>query len=398
MPLFLIPIFSYAAGEYDPVAVYLTWQHDPTTTMTVQWITDMSKDNEELYYKREGEDSWKMVIGTKMPMPEKEPYFIHKTELVDLAPGASYTFKAGEWNAITYKFRTLPKTLEKPLRFVVGGDMYQSSINYLIPTNKQAAKVDPMFALVGGDIAYGGSKKAGVSDPDKRKRWLQWLVAWKRYMVTPEGYLIPIVPAIGNHDVNGGYGQTPDPSSFFYSLFSFPGIEGYNVLDIGDYLSLIILDSGHTNPIQGKQTLWLYQTLEKRKNISSIFALYHVPAYPCVRKYDAALSNEIRKFWVPIFERFGVTAAFENHDHAYKRTPLIFKGRVDPGGVLYMGDGGWGVKSPRKVKNPKSVWYLAKTAQARTFILVTLDRNTRDYKAFDDQGKMIDSYSQVINK
>ncbi|MFQ5729958.1 MAG: metallophosphoesterase, partial [Waddliaceae bacterium] len=125
------------------------------------------------------------------------------------------------------------------------------------------------------------------------------------------------------------------------------------------------------------------------------FALYHVPAYPCVRKFKGMFNIQIRRHWVPIFENFGLTAAFEHHDHAYKRTHLIYRERIDPKGVLYLGDGGWGVKRARKPRSAGSLWYLAKTARARHFIMVTLDGGNRHYTAIDSKGNVIDTYSQT---
>ena len=389
----LWPLGVQAVGIIVPYATYLTWQRDPTTTMTVQWISGLEDTNDDVYYCREGGSSWTIALGSHQPMPENEPYLIHKSELHGLTPGASYIFKTGDWAAPNRKFRTMPKDMGEAIRFVVGGDMYHSKLDFLIETNRQAAKTDPHFALVGGDIAYAAGKSPGKSPPEKKKRWLAWLMAWSQYMVTPEGYLIPMVPAIGNHDVNGGYGQSPDQAKFFYALFAFPGMQGYNVLDFGQYMSVVVLDSAHTHPIPGGQTLWLYRTLEERAARPYKFALYHVPAYPCVRKFEEGHSRQVREFWVPIFDYFGLTAAFENHDHAYKRTYPISRGHIDPSGVLYLGDGGWAVKRPRKPNKAGSVWYLAKTVSARNFVLVTLQGSARSYTAFDSKGNVIDTYS-----
>ncbi|NGX41803.1 MAG: hypothetical protein K940chlam7_00077 [Chlamydiae bacterium] len=390
-----LPLLSFAAERYNPIAVYLTWQHDPTTTMTIQWITEANKDEDQVYYQKVGENSWQIAIGSHSPMPEYEPYLIHKVELTDLSPGTSYVFRTGEWNTVPNKFRTIPPNTDTPIRFVVGGDMYRDGIENLVETHRQAARVDPMFALVGGDIAYAGNKYSVRTSHTQRQRWLTWVIAWNQHMVTPDGYLIPMIPTIGNHDVNGRYDQTPEQAPFFYSLFSFPGRQGYNALDFGDFLSIIVLDSGHTHSIDGNQTFWLYNTLEKRQGIPHKFAIYHVPAYPSVRKFSGKINNEIRKHWVPIFEHFGLTAAFEHHDHAYKRTHPIYKGRVDPRGVLYLGDGAWGVKKPRKPKKPEKVWFLANTKRAKHFIMVTLEGNNRYFTAIDSKGNVIDSYSHV---
>jgi acid phosphatase type 7 len=265
-----------------------------------------------------------------------------------------------------------------------------------------------MFALIGGDLAYAADKFGILSEgmqswmdwmlagmdvrPEKRLRWLEWLIAWKEYMITPEGRMIPIVPALGNHDVNGGFDKTPADASFFHTIFPLPGRRGYNVLDFGNYLTVVILDSGHTNPVGGKQTRWLYEALRERQFFPHKIALYHVPAYPSVRKFNGKTCSSIRHFWTPIFDRFGVHAAFEHHDHAYKRTYPLRAGKIDPSGTIFLGDGAWGVEHPRSPKNPDDVWYLAKSAPLRHFIRVTLTKESRQFTAIDSRGELIDEF------
>jgi hypothetical protein len=99
----------------------------------------------------------------------------------------------------------------------------------------------------------------------------------------------------------------------------------------------------------------LNNTLKERSTIPYKFVIYHVAAFPSVRKWDGSTAKDIRKHWVPLFEEYGVSAVFENHDHAYKRSKLLKRGVVDPTGVLYFGDGGWAVDA-RTPKTPEEVW------------------------------------------
>ena len=246
------------------------------------------------------------------------------------------------------------------------------------------AEQDPMFTVIGGDIAYANG------DPKLVKRWYRWLAAWKKHMVTSRGRLIPLLMVIGNHEVQGGFGQRPEKAPYFYSLFAMPGQRGYNVVDFGRYMSLILLDSEHTHAIDGRQTDWLGRTLANRQDVPHIFGVYHVPAYPSVRKFNNRVSAKIRQHWVPLFEKFGLDAAFEHHDHAYKRTHLIRAGTVDPRGVLYLGDGAWGAL-PRKTRED---WYLTKTASRQHFILVTIDGQSRTFQAIDIKGHVFDHVHQ----
>src|SRR5207245_1327614 len=113
-----------APAAAEALSVYLTWQKDPTTTMTIQWITDQNKTSDDVYYQKIGDSQWKSVAGSHFSMPKKKPYLIHRTELTGLEPGASYQFRTGDRTGTIYKFRTMPKNASESIRFVVGGDMY----------------------------------------------------------------------------------------------------------------------------------------------------------------------------------------------------------------------------------------------------------------------------------
>lgn len=391
MWIFLFISGAVRAEDYDPITVYLTWKSNPATTIVIQWITHQDRPQDLIEYKRVGETVWKSSAGSHVTMPEKWPYFIHTAELTDLKPFTDYYFRTGS-DAKAYKFRTMPAHLTTPIRFLVGGDIYHDTLKILKKMNLMAAHLDPMFVIAGGDLAYNDDKNKPSS---KNLRWLEWLISWKEQMVTTEGRLIPIIPAIGNHDVPGGYDKTPADAAFFYALFAMPGLQGYNVLDFGDYMSLIILDSGHTHSIRGMQTNWLYHILRGRKDMPHKFAVYHVASYPSVRKYNGRIPSDIRRYWHPIFDQFGINIVFENHDHAYKRTWPIKGGKVNNQGVIYLGDGGWGVDAPRIPKKPDSTWYLSKASASRNVIAVTIHENERHIIAYDDEGKIID---ELINK
>jgi hypothetical protein len=212
-------------------------------------------------------------------------------------------------------------------------------------------------------------------------------------MVTPEGLSIPLLPVIGNHDCNGSFGVTPDDAPFFYSFFPMPGPQGYNTIDFGNYMSIFLLDSGHTHPIAGAQTEWLAEALKERNDVTNKFALYHVPAYPSARSFQYKYSVQVRNAWTPLFDRYGLTAAFENHDHDYKRTHPLIGGKVSANGVLYFGDGSWGVGDPRKASDLASKPYLAKAVQTSQFLLVTIDATTKKVTAITPQGEVIDDYA-----
>jgi hypothetical protein len=372
----------------DPLSIYLTLEGDPTTTMTVRWVTSGDAADDTLQYCESGTLGWKNTEGSHIPMPNKQPYLIHRVELTGLSPDSDYFFRLGAEEP-AFKFRTLPNTLNQPIRFVVGGDMYHDDLEPFAAMNKTVASTNPMFVVLGGDIAYA-SPKLSLFNEDYN-RWYTWLKTWKETMISPDGRMIPFLIAIGNHEVIGRYNQTPDRAKFFYALFKRPKLSGYQAVDFGNYMSVVILDSDITHPIDGEQKEWLKQILFARRSIPHKFAAYHVPAYPSVRKFTGTVSKRVRDHWVPLFEEYGVNAVFEHHDHTYKRTHPLYRGKVDnQRGILYLGDGAWGVGKPREPKSPDQRWYLAKTKASNNVILVILYGDERHYIAIDTQGNTVD--------
>ena len=367
-----------------PQAVYLTWQRDPTTTMTVCWLSVGVENDDALTWTRRGEDAWQTAVGAHSVLPHSDR-LIHTVELTDLQPGGDYVFSV-DGDPSVHAFRTMPADAREPITFVVGGDCYKERFDERMYI--EAARTDPMFALIGGDIVYGNGEPARVD------RWVHWLNAWDEYMVTSDGRLIPMIVAIGNHEVVSRFDGTPAEAPFFYALFAWPGPTGCGVLDFGTYMSIIALDSGHTHPIAGAQTEWLQRTLAERTDVEHLLSTYHVPAFPSVRSYGYGKSPLIREHWVPLFEQFGVDVVYENHDHAYKRTPLIRQGRADLSGVLYLGDGAWGARK-RNVHDPQSTWYLERAVSKNHVIVTTIHGRTRSHQALSDRGEVFDSYPET---
>lgn len=375
------------ADNFEPINFFLTWMRAPSETMTIRWISKDDRASDTIEFREKGSNEWLARSGSHIKMPYRLAYFIHNLELTSLKPDTCYEFRFSDEGSI-YFFCTMPDRLTRPIRFADGGDMYHDEIFYLKETMQQAALTNPDFVVAGGDLAYS-SPSVGIFHEDY-KRWFTFLSIWQETMRAPSGRIIPMVPLIGNHEVIGRYNETEKEAEFYYALFVTPRSSTNYVLDFGNYMSLLLLDSGHTQSVEGKQAEWIEKILNERKNVPNKFASYHVPAYPSVRKYENKVSAKIRQNWVPVFESGGLNAAFEHHDHAYKRTYPLFQGKIDEErGIIYLGDGAFGVREARMAKD-SSRWYLQKAIPARHFIFITLEDGTRTYQAIDQKGKVID--------
>jgi hypothetical protein len=408
-----LPGLALAGAEpTQPAGLLLTWQHDPTSTITIDWHTvPGDRADPVVQFRPAGAGEWRRAEAQAHPFPYSDRT-VHRVELTGLEPASLYEFKVGEFTRI-YSVRTMPRELRRPLRFAAGGDTSYGEVFQRM--NRVAMRYDPDFIVWGGDLAYANGSPEGLP------RWLSWFERIRDDLVTPDGRVVPIIAAIGNHEVRtrGHYpsGDTADFTAreaaigestrewreenapYYYRLIAFPGHPGYGVLDFGDYLSLILLDSSHTNLIGGQQTRWLEETLRTRRYRSHLVPVYHKPAYPSHRvkpggERTQIWTTQVLRHWVPLFERYGVRVALEHDDHTYKRTHPLRGDKIDPTGIVYLGDGSWGVKA-RTPRTPEDVWYLARSAGKNHAIIVTLQDSHQHFLVVDDQGGVIDEYPEA---
>ena len=320
---------------------------------------------------------------------------VHCADLAGLKPGTTYegriTVRSGDVLG-PFRFETAPRDFHAPLRFVTGGDMFHTRAK-LDAMNRRAGAEDPLFALLGGDLAYGNGTNAA--------KWTEWFDSWAANAVAPDGRMIPMVVVIGNHEVKGrsfrpdnAPGRAAAP--FYYSLFQGQEEGSNTTVDFGQYLSLVCLDSGHTGTI-AEQTPWLKRVLAARATVPRLFVCYHRPAWGTGVKDDAV---EIQQQWSPLFEQFRVDAVFENDHHVYKRTHPITRGVIDEeDGVVYLGDGSWGVNVRQIPRNWKAdrPW-LAQAAAVNHLIAVTMTDDGFLYEAKKADGTVIDRLERPLRR
>jgi hypothetical protein len=387
---------------FVPNTLFLTWQKDPTTTMTIQWVGTVGEtaDPNVQFAPAAGAPNivekdrpktipWQLAKTSAKPYPMTD-FKVFRAELTGLTPGADYQFRIGRRSPV-YRFRTMPAKATDTIHFISGGDCGANA--HTIANNIQAARQDPMFAVIGGDLGYDNGRTVEQS--------LAFLRNYSKHMVGRDGRLIPMLACIGNHDVNGGYAKPREKAPFFYALFDglFPE-NGYGTLDFGDYLSLVLLDTGHTSAIDGAQTEWLDRTLRARADHPHVLVVNHVPAYPSYRNPEPTPATEDkpakagtgemnREHWVPLFEKYRVPVVLEHHDHTFKRTKPLLGGLGNSNGVLYLGDGSWGrLRNPR---SPDKIQYLATASRDFHLSLHRIQGEDRFHLALDEQGRVMDA-------
>lgn len=412
---------------FKPDTLFLTWQRDPTTTITIQWIGRVRDvDEPVIRYRERSNNDW--VVGPVAkakafpvielparaegkerdgrdrevaPMPKEAAaavpvgkgvptgpvdFSVFRAELINLTPGTEYEFLIGTRSKM-YRFRTMPAKATKAFHFISGGDVGINS--HALANNRIAALQDPMFALVGGDLGYDNGVSGNTA--------IQFIRNYASTMIDSQGRLIPMVAMLGNHEVRGSYNKTLADATFFTPLFDGLFREtSYATLDFGDYLSLVLMDTGHCAKIGGAQAEWLDKTLADRAGRPHLIVAGHVPCYPSYRNPTGinakfGTGEEQRKEWVPLFEKHQVDIVLEHHDHTFKRTHPLTGGTVDQAtGITYLGDGSWG--KLRIPKEPEKRNYLADVAPEYHLTLHRLEGEQRFHLALGETGKVLDIF------
>jgi hypothetical protein len=367
--------------------------------MVVDWHTYDGSSTPALQYRERGIGaSWEIFYPQSISYPF-ENHFIHRAYLRDLTPGTAYEIRWSD-ESLPYYFRTMPENLDRPLRVMAGGDVRHSK-SWMDRMNRLALAENPDFIVWGGDLAYADGS------PEFIHRWHQFFDSIKTTLITDNRRIVPIVVGIGNHEVQKGYVYNyPDyqPTDewrlkiapYFYRFFAFPGQPGYGVLDFGDYLSIVMMDTEHSNRVVGEQTDWLHNVLEERRHVRHVIPVQHVAAYPSHRSYSNWISSQIRQYWVPLYERYNIPLVFENHDHTYKRTFPIRNNSINANGIVYVGDGAWGVEV-RPADSPQNRWYLSNTADRRHFIRTVISEDHIAMTVIDQDGVRIDRFKVPVD-
>jgi hypothetical protein len=362
----------------DPI--YVTAFRDPCRAIEVHRLVPASVPVEPLTVVVAGLERQVPAVSVALPRTD---WVVHRALVDGLPPASEVTLR---FAGTTERVRTLPADLKRPLRIATGGDTMHKP-EWLAATAKALSARDPDFFVLGGDLAYEDGKDG--------KRVAIWIQTWAASARAPDGRLLPFVSCIGNHEVQGGYHGDASKAPFFYAMFPLDGVATH-AIDIGDEVSVIILDSDHSTRIPGPQTAWLAEQLAKRAKRPSVIPIYHYPAWPTVKvgkgekdPTENRVSKLIREHWVPLFEQSGVRLVLENDQHTYKRTVPLKAGQPDPTGITYLGDGAWGVDVRRIF--PGLTW-LAKGAEVRHGYILDIHAGGRiAVTAVDETGVEFDS-------
>lgn len=382
---FLTLLFSFVVSAADLKSVYLTWDNEDTASSIVINVLSTDKIKSiELKYDTSQKYQETAPAPSHRSLSET-PIHVYSFSLTRLKPGTTYYFKilTDQNSAKDYKFKTLPSD-DSAIEIVSGGDL--SPHPDVVTVAQKAVTEKTAVLLLGGDLAYADG------DLKKYDRWLKLFELLNQAMLSPDGRLIPMIVAIGNHEtIKKKSPNALTKAPFYFTFFPQNNQKSYFKRRLANHTTVFTLDSGHFIPHEGEQTDWLKQSLKEESLVTNKFALYHVPLYPSFRDFEEAGSKAGRDAWLSLFDQYVLTVALENHDHALKRTKMLSGGKVvSRSGTVYAGDGCWAI-APRPAANNR--WYL-ETAQVQKHLWrIVADKNKVSLQAIGKTGKTLDSFT-----
>src|SRR5262245_785032 len=91
---------------FNPDTLFLTWQGDSTTTMTVQWIEPVTDANRSVFGGPLNRPTALRVDPITKPFSDTD-WKVHRAELTGLKPDTEYQFEIGATSPV-FRFRTMP--------------------------------------------------------------------------------------------------------------------------------------------------------------------------------------------------------------------------------------------------------------------------------------------------
>ena len=404
-------------GEICHMYTTLAEEGDTSFVLNVHTGTDVSSIVIKLY--DEATKQLEQTVTAQsyyVDLEERGARYVHSAFINELKQNTKYNFEVFYYDKVQGKgvYRTLPNDeLERDLVIASGGDAGTTK-NAKIMTNI-LGNYNLDAILVGGDISYDNGMSACYYSMDLFLRMFN-------DVNEKLGRLVPLMFSVGNHDI--GFNAFQDgpvdvTNNMYYIYFPQQTVlkEGKRVLpDITDrttyyYHTLgntvqLSLDSGYMLSYDGEQTTFIKEISEKYHDKVKM-ANFHVPMYPaCFSPLfdDPRTLEHPKKYWAPLFEKYKFSSIFENHVHLYKKTFPIVEDKIYPDGegVVYFGDGNWGISPNSCQKDPKNLnatGHLEAYSNATHVWIINVNQTYISHFAVNLTGEIFDkAYDFPVNK
>jgi acid phosphatase type 7 len=221
---------------------------------------------------------------------------------------------------------------------------------------KDIMSYKPVAVFHTGDLVFNGKKNSA---------WSLFSEISKPIIDSSKFY-----PSFGNHERH---------SKMMSDDFSVPNNGKWYGVNIGK-VHFTVIDNYSDFSEGSEQYKWLVNDLESAGNYQFRVVVMHLPVY--TSGPHKTKMKKVRKYLVPLFEKYGVSIVFSGHVHCYER--------AFGNNIFYITTGGGGAPLYPKVNDvPESQVYV----RTYNFCVLTMKDNVLNVQALDIDCRVLDEFS-----
>jgi hypothetical protein len=287
---------------------------DPSTMIRVRWLDGGTDTEVQVDYGPSAAlgshvHSTSVDVTGDATWPGLGVNHIHTGLITGLTADTEYYAQiAGD--TTVRRFRTAPvagTALTRPL--LLSNDLHNDAAGAYIGDNtiRELARNEALAIVNLGDWS------AVNNDPTEQyARLLAISSGAIGKLVSPLGYGLPLITTMGNHE------YASSGTRWYTVLFS---DLNYYSIQIGDVLAIFLPEETFLAMNNATMLAWIKSTLIAARASSTVkhtFAFYHIGGIPSYFNWTSSVGP--RTNWYPIFERYGLDAAFCGHQHKFVRS------------------------------------------------------------------------------
>jgi len=231
----------------------------------------------------------------------------------------------------------------------------------------------PDLLLLGGDAVNDGADES------------EWRDLHQAVGLSFEG--MTVAAAAGNHDNNALLAEqflypdtTPERGRGWFYSFTIKGVH------------ITVLDSNIMGAANAEDIAWLESTLSASaaEEADWRIALCHHPFFPVSSiPRDLQRAQTMREYFLPLLEHYGVDLILTGHQHVYARSLPMQKAEPTQEGVIHV----MAASGDKASYTPEDRPYLAVTAPAPNYVLITAQSGELSLTAYDANDDIVDTFS-----
>lgn len=397
---------EHAPPDEYPDRIVLTWEEDPSTSLSVTWRTDTTVSDaraqvapalaEPSFYTRSRTRvADTEVLGGEATSDHDPSAHYHSVTFGDLRPGTQYAYRVGDGENWSEWFHARTADREAgPFSFIYLGDAQNNLDSHWPRAIRGAFRMAPdaRFVVHAGDL---------VDNAHRNVEWGYWNAAG--------GFIqsmVPNVPVPGNHE----YDELGDSGGHRLSVhwrpqFTLPrnGPEGmeetvYHLEYQG--MRLIALNTNLRDSARlARQTEWLETALADSDERWTLVTMHH----PLFSSGEGRDNPDLRDRWTSLFDRHQVDLVMQGHDHTYARGRLenLTQGvntRSPAWGTVYVnsvsGAKMYDIKEDRWERY-EGITLERGAENTQLYQVVRVSHDTLEYRSYTVTGELYDAFDLV---